>query len=200
LPPSTARPERLPCARSCRIASRCWCPAISCACALAPPTSTTDAALGTDQGGRYLLVLDKNNTVEQRKAAIGPKVGSARDRERAQAGRSRRRRRHSAGHPGPAGRSAARDRGRDAYSWRRLNVFGRLSDPAEFAKVIVKTGRAGEITRLSDVGRVELGAQTYGQVWSKAPSTTSRRACRGARRRVPRCASCSARSSALRWC
>src|SRR5262249_30283120 len=30
-----------------------------------------------------------------------------------------------------------------------LNVFGRLSDPAEFAQVIVKTGRAGEITRLS---------------------------------------------------
>ena len=28
---------------------------------------------------------------------------------------------------------------------------------------IVKTGRAGEITRLSDVGRVELGAQTYGR-------------------------------------
>src|SRR5262249_8163404 len=52
------------------------------------------------------------------------------------------------------------------YSWRRLNVFGRLSDPAEFAKVIVKTGRAGEITRLSDVGRVELGAQTYGQVFT----------------------------------
>ena len=47
-----------------------------------------------------------------------------------------------------------------------LNVFGRLSDPAEFAKVIVKTGRAGEITRLSDVGRVELGAQTYGQVFT----------------------------------
>src|SRR6266511_2304422 len=47
-----------------------------------------------------------------------------------------------------------------------LNVFGRLSDPAEFAQVIVKTGRAGEITRLSDVGRVELGAQTYGQVFT----------------------------------
>src|SRR5262249_15684929 len=47
-----------------------------------------------------------------------------------------------------------------------LNVFGRLSDPAEFAKVIGKTGRAGEITRLSDVGRVELGAQTYGQVFT----------------------------------
>src|SRR5207244_7982315 len=47
-----------------------------------------------------------------------------------------------------------------------LNVFGRLSDPAEFAQVIVKTGRAGEITRLGDVGRVELGSQTYGQVFT----------------------------------
>lgn len=37
-----------------------------------------DAALGTDQGGRYLLVLDKNNVVEQRKIAIGPKVGDLR--------------------------------------------------------------------------------------------------------------------------
>ena len=47
-----------------------------------------------------------------------------------------------------------------------LNVMGKLSDPAEFADVIVKTGRAGEITRLRDVGRAELGAQTYGQVFT----------------------------------
>ena len=47
-----------------------------------------------------------------------------------------------------------------------LNVFGRLSDPAEFAQVIVKTGRGGEITRLGDVGRVELGSQTYAQVFT----------------------------------
>src|SRR5262249_24662230 len=47
-----------------------------------------------------------------------------------------------------------------------LNVTGRLSQPDEFAQVIVKTGRAGEITRLSDVGRVELGSQTYGQVFT----------------------------------
>src|SRR5882724_4631254 len=47
-----------------------------------------------------------------------------------------------------------------------LNVAGRLSDPTEFAQVMVKTGRAGEITRLSDVGRVELGSQTYGQVFT----------------------------------
>jgi hydrophobic/amphiphilic exporter-1 (mainly G- bacteria), HAE1 family len=47
-----------------------------------------------------------------------------------------------------------------------LNVAGKLSDPAEFADVIVKTGRAGEVTRVRDVGRVELGAQTYGQVFT----------------------------------
>src|SRR5262245_50441941 len=29
-----------------------------------------DSALGSDQGGRYLLVLDNNNTVEQRKVTI----------------------------------------------------------------------------------------------------------------------------------
>ena len=37
-----------------------------------------DAALGTDQGGRYLLVLDKEDVVEQRKITIGPKVGDLR--------------------------------------------------------------------------------------------------------------------------
>src|ERR1700691_1597794 len=43
---------------------------------------------------------------------------------------------------------------------------GRLADVGEFANVIVKTGDNGDITRLSDVGRVELGAQTYGQYFS----------------------------------
>ena len=42
---------------------------------------------------------------------------------------------------------------------------GRLADPEQFENVIVKTGNAGEITRVRDVGRVELGAQTYGQIF-----------------------------------
>jgi hydrophobic/amphiphilic exporter-1 (mainly G- bacteria), HAE1 family len=46
-----------------------------------------------------------------------------------------------------------------------LNVIGRLSDAGEFADVIVKTGTGGDITRVNDIGRVELGAQTYGQVF-----------------------------------
>lgn len=48
-----------------------------------------------------------------------------------------------------------------------LNVIGRFDDPEQFANVIVKTGNAGEVTRVRDVGRVELGAQTYNQVFKK---------------------------------
>ena len=37
-----------------------------------------DVALGADQGGRYVLVVNKDNVVEQRKVMIGPKVGELR--------------------------------------------------------------------------------------------------------------------------
>jgi hydrophobic/amphiphilic exporter-1 (mainly G- bacteria), HAE1 family len=47
-----------------------------------------------------------------------------------------------------------------------LNVNGRLDDASEFEEIIVKTGNNGEVTRVRDVGRVELGAQTYSQVFS----------------------------------
>jgi multidrug efflux pump len=43
----------------------------------------------------------------------------------------------------------------------QVNASGRLRDAAEFAAVIVKTGPQGETTRLADVGRVELGANSY---------------------------------------
>ena len=47
-----------------------------------------------------------------------------------------------------------------------IDLQGRLTDVEQFANVIVKTGSAGEITRLHDVGRVELGAQTYSQIFT----------------------------------
>jgi HAE1 family hydrophobic/amphiphilic exporter-1 len=47
-----------------------------------------------------------------------------------------------------------------------LNVNGRLDDKAEFEDIIVKTGNSGDVTRVRDVGWVELGAQTYSQVFS----------------------------------
>jgi hydrophobic/amphiphilic exporter-1 (mainly G- bacteria), HAE1 family len=47
-----------------------------------------------------------------------------------------------------------------------VNVAGRLSDPGEFADIIVKAGSAGDVTRVRDVGRVELGAQTYSQIFT----------------------------------
>ncbi|MEA2777963.1 MAG: hypothetical protein QOF90_3369, partial [Acetobacteraceae bacterium] len=47
-----------------------------------------------------------------------------------------------------------------------LNVAGRLTDAAQFENVIVKTGADGAVTRIRDIGRVELGAQTYGQAFT----------------------------------
>ena len=47
-----------------------------------------------------------------------------------------------------------------------LNVNGRLDDPEQFNDIIVKTGDSGDVTRVRDVGHVELGAQTYSQIFS----------------------------------
>ena len=40
---------------------------------------------------------------------------------------------------------------------------GRLTEEAQFEEIVVKTGRDGELVRVRDVARVELGAQTYSQ-------------------------------------
>src|SRR5438552_14625992 len=40
-----------------------------------------------------------------------------------------------------------------------LSTLGRLTDVEEFESIILNTTRGGRITRLKDVGRVELGAK-----------------------------------------
>jgi HAE1 family hydrophobic/amphiphilic exporter-1 len=42
-----------------------------------------------------------------------------------------------------------------------INTLGRLSDPEEFADIIIKTAEGTRITRVKDVGHVELGAKNY---------------------------------------
>src|SRR5215471_10527111 len=42
-----------------------------------------------------------------------------------------------------------------------INTLGRLLDPEQFAQIVLKTGEQGQITRLADVGRVELGSKSY---------------------------------------
>ncbi len=42
-----------------------------------------------------------------------------------------------------------------------LVAQGRLEDPEQFARIVLRTGADGAIVRLNDVARVELGAQTY---------------------------------------
>ncbi len=43
-----------------------------------------------------------------------------------------------------------------------LNAAGRLTDEQQFRDIIIKTGADGQVVRLGDVARVELGAQAYG--------------------------------------
>lgn len=45
-----------------------------------------------------------------------------------------------------------------------VNTLGRLTEEGEFENVIVKTGDAGQVVRLRDVARVELGALDYGVI------------------------------------
>jgi len=43
-----------------------------------------------------------------------------------------------------------------------IDTKGKLSTPEEFANVIIKRDDQGRVTRVSDIARVELGAQNYG--------------------------------------
>jgi hydrophobic/amphiphilic exporter-1 (mainly G- bacteria), HAE1 family len=47
-----------------------------------------------------------------------------------------------------------------------VDIQGRLSDPAQFADIVVKaqSGSGGRLVRLKDVARIELGAQSYSQI------------------------------------
>ena len=86
--PSTSRPARSRCAAFCPIPTACCCLDFSSASAFPSNRQENallvpDVALGSDQAGRYVLVVNGENVVEQRKVQTGPLDGeSARDRER----------------------------------------------------------------------------------------------------------------------
>jgi HAE1 family hydrophobic/amphiphilic exporter-1 len=42
-----------------------------------------------------------------------------------------------------------------------VRALGRLTEPTEFENIILKSGRDGSLVRVADVGRAELGAETY---------------------------------------
>jgi HAE1 family hydrophobic/amphiphilic exporter-1 len=42
-----------------------------------------------------------------------------------------------------------------------VRALGRLSEPVQFENVVVKAGAEGALVRVRDIGRVELGAETY---------------------------------------
>ena len=45
-----------------------------------------------------------------------------------------------------------------------ITALGRLDSPDQFADIIVRTSADGGIVRVRDIGRVELGAQTYNSI------------------------------------
>ena len=45
-----------------------------------------------------------------------------------------------------------------------LSTLGRLTEPEQFANIVLKTGSNGEITYLRDVSRTELGAKSQDQL------------------------------------
>jgi multidrug efflux pump subunit AcrB len=44
-----------------------------------------------------------------------------------------------------------------------MRALGRLKDTSEFENIVLKTGESGEIVRVKDVAKVELGAKSYNQ-------------------------------------
>ena len=121
---STRRPEHYWCAASFRTRTGSCCPGFFVQDAPADgkvdrnALLVPDRALQEDQGGRYLLVLNKDDVVEQRYVQLGQLVGHAAGRHLGpQAGRPRRRRRPLARHPGHQGDAAA-----DARSTRPLST------------------------------------------------------------------------------
>jgi len=46
-----------------------------------------------------------------------------------------------------------------------IDIVSRLNDPSEFANIVVKdqTAQGGRLIQIKDVGRIEMGAQTYSQ-------------------------------------
>jgi len=67
----------------------------------------------------------------------------------------------AAGQLGSAATPSQSDGSRKPNFQIAVNTRGRLVDEDDFANIIVKTGDAGQITRLRDVARVELGSDNY---------------------------------------
>src|SRR3954447_19827820 len=45
-----------------------------------------------------------------------------------------------------------------------MSTLGRLTDPGQFANIVLKTGAEGEVTYLRDVSRSELGARSQDSI------------------------------------
>lgn len=51
--------------------------------------------------------------------------------------------------------------GSSQYMQFKINVLGRLKSKEEFENIVVRTDAEGDVTKLGDIARVELGSETY---------------------------------------
>ena len=51
--------------------------------------------------------------------------------------------------------------GSSEYIQYKINVLGRLKTPEEFENIVVRTDAEGDVTKLGDIARIELGSESY---------------------------------------
>ncbi|MEN9224770.1 MAG: multidrug efflux RND transporter permease subunit [Thermostichus sp. HHBFW_bins_43] len=61
----------------------------------------------------------------------------------------------------PAGQIGSQPSAPDQQFQINVQAVGRLAEPEEFAQIILRANPDGSLVRIADVGRVELGAQSY---------------------------------------
>jgi HAE1 family hydrophobic/amphiphilic exporter-1 len=61
----------------------------------------------------------------------------------------------------PAGQIGSQPSAPDQLFQLNVQAVGRLAEPEEFAQIILRANPDGSLVRIADVGRVELGAQSY---------------------------------------
>ena len=89
---------------------------------------------------------------------LDPDKIASRGHDRRRRGARHRRSRTSRSRPANSAPSRSRTAATSCIS---INAQGRLRTAQEFGNVVLKTGANGEVVRLSDVARIELGASDY---------------------------------------
>jgi len=131
-----------------------------------------DRAVGADQSGTYLLVVDKDNVVQQRTVVTGELIGQLRWSPRADRGRHRGGQRHPEGHTGREGGAAEHhDHGGRNAGRQVVTAHGSIHD----LEILHRPAGTGDVLAIVIVliGAVALFALPVSQYPNVVPPTIS---------------------------